>query len=332
MREAMKTLLIMRHAKSSWKEQELPDHDRPLKKRGRKDIINMAKILKKKALIPELILSSSAVRAKDTATLMAEKLNYKGEVELVDDLYMAEPETYIQKIATVPDKVEKLLVVGDTRFDRVYQKSIVAKERKLINEDILKNKKVIVAGSTWEEDEDVIIPIFKKLVKYQSKDLPKDELLFIIAPHEPTLIHLEKLENDFNKSLKTIRFSYLNNYSNENVIIIDSIGILSTLYYYADIAFVGGSFKSNVHNVLEAAVYGIPVLYGPKIFNSQEAKRLNEIGGGIIIHNQKEGYRMFKTLLMNDELRDKLSKVSKKFVEENLGATDKILKVIYKYL
>jgi phosphohistidine phosphatase len=112
MREAMKTLLIMRHAKSSWKEQELPDHDRPLKKRGRKDITNMAKILKKKALIPELILSSSAVRAKDTATLMAEKLNYKGEVELVDDLYMAEPETYIQKIATVPDKVEKLLVVG----------------------------------------------------------------------------------------------------------------------------------------------------------------------------------------------------------------------------
>lgn len=108
----MKTLLIMRHAKSSWKEQELPDHDRPLKKRGRKDIVSMAKILKKKTLVPDLILSSSAVRAKDTATLMVEKLDYKGELELVDDLYMAEPETYIQKIATVPDRVETLLVVG----------------------------------------------------------------------------------------------------------------------------------------------------------------------------------------------------------------------------
>lgn len=108
----MKTLLIMRHAKSSWKDQELPDHDRPLKKRGRKDIVNMAKILKKKALIPDLILSSSAVRAKDTATLMAEKLNYKGKIELIDDLYMAEPETYIQKIASVPEKVDKLLIVG----------------------------------------------------------------------------------------------------------------------------------------------------------------------------------------------------------------------------
>ncbi len=108
----MKTLLIMRHAKSSWKEKELPDHDRPLKKKGRKDIVNMAKILKKKALIPDLILSSSAVRAKDTAALMAEKLNYKGELELIEDLYMAEPETYIQKIAALPASVETLLVVG----------------------------------------------------------------------------------------------------------------------------------------------------------------------------------------------------------------------------
>ncbi len=108
----MKTLLIMRHAKSSWKEQELPDHDRPLKKRGRKDIANMAKILKKKALVPDLILSSTAIRAKDTATLMAEKLNFKGQLELVEKFYMAEPETYIQKIATVPDKVENLLIIG----------------------------------------------------------------------------------------------------------------------------------------------------------------------------------------------------------------------------
>lgn len=108
----MKTLLIMRHAKSSWKEKELPDHDRPLKKRGRKDISNMAKILKKKALVPDLILSSTAIRAKDTATLMAEKLNYKGKLELVENLYMAEPETYIKKIATMPEKVENLLIVG----------------------------------------------------------------------------------------------------------------------------------------------------------------------------------------------------------------------------
>ena len=108
----MKTLLLMRHAKSSWKEKELPDHDRPLKKRGRKDITNMAKVLKKKELVPDLILSSAAVRAKDTATLLIEKLNYKGELELLENFYMAEPETYLQKITTVADDVKKLMIVG----------------------------------------------------------------------------------------------------------------------------------------------------------------------------------------------------------------------------
>jgi phosphohistidine phosphatase len=108
----MKTLLIMRHAKSSWKEQEIPDHDRPLKKRGRKDIGNMAKVLKKKGLIPDLILSSTAARAKDTAKLLMDKLGYKGKLELLDNFYMAEPETYIQKISTVGNKIDTLLIVG----------------------------------------------------------------------------------------------------------------------------------------------------------------------------------------------------------------------------
>lgn len=108
----MKTLLVMRHAKSSWKDPELQDHERPLKKRGQKDIGNMAKILKKKELIPDLILSSSATRAKETAEWMIEKLNYKGDIEFLDSFYMAEPETYIQKIATTPDSVNILMIVG----------------------------------------------------------------------------------------------------------------------------------------------------------------------------------------------------------------------------
>ena len=108
----MKTLLVMRHAKSSWKDQEIPDHDRPLKKRGRKDIVNMAKILKKKGLVPDFIISSTAVRAKDTASLMIEKLNYKGKIELVEEFYMAEPEAYIEHISKVPKDVNTLLIIG----------------------------------------------------------------------------------------------------------------------------------------------------------------------------------------------------------------------------
>lgn len=108
----MKTLLVMRHAKSSWKDQEIPDHDRPLKKRGRKDIVNMAKLLKKKGLVPDYIISSTAVRAKDTASLMIEKLNYKEKSEFIEEFYMAEPETYIEHISKVPDKVNTLLIIG----------------------------------------------------------------------------------------------------------------------------------------------------------------------------------------------------------------------------
>ncbi|MGB5894637.1 MAG: glycosyltransferase N-terminal domain-containing protein, partial [Ignavibacteriaceae bacterium] len=121
-------------------------------------------------------------------------------------------------------KDEQVKVVGDTRFDRVYQKSVDAMDKRLIQQSILKDKKVLVAGSTWEQDEEVIHPAFVKLTRYEK------DVILIIAPHEPTMLHLEKIENEFAGILKTIRFSHLNSYTDERVIIVDSIGILLTLY------------------------------------------------------------------------------------------------------
>ena len=221
---------------------------------------------------------------------------------------------------------EQLSVVGDTRFDRVYSKSITAKEKNLIKNDIIRNKKIFVAGSTWEMDEEVIFPSFITLAKYDK------DIIFIVAPHEPTLIHLEKIENEFSGKLKTIRFSFLNNYSDERVIIIDSIGILLTLYTYADVAFIGGSFKQGIHNVLEAAVYGIPVMFGPKIENSQEARQLLALGGGILIKNKSDAYRQIRNLFSDKDYRISKGKISHQFVHENLGATEKIIKEIYKVI
>jgi len=221
---------------------------------------------------------------------------------------------------------DRIKAVGDTRFDRVYQRSILAKEKKLVNEEILKNKKVFVAGSTWEQDEEVILPAFLKLSEVE------ENVLMIIAPHEPTLLHLEKIENEFSGKINTIRFSHLNNYNGEKIIIVDSIGILLTLYTYAQVAYVGGSFKQNIHNVLEAAVYGIPVLFGPKIDNSQEAKKLLALGGGILINNKREAYRNLRTLFNDEYLRNKYGKISNDYVKSNIGATDKILKEIFNVL
>ena len=216
--------------------------------------------------------------------------------------------------------------VGDTRFDRVYQRSVTAKERNLIKDNLLKGKKIIVAGSSWEADEEIILPAFLKLAKYDKN------AILIIAPHEPTLLHLEKIENEFTGKLETIRFSFLNNYKDERVIIIDSIGILLTLYTYANVAYVGGSFKQGIHNILEAAVYGIPVIFGPKIENSQESQQLLTRGGGIMIKTKQDAYRQFRTLLTYEEIRKSKGKIAYNYVQENLGATDKILKEIYKVI
>ena len=219
---------------------------------------------------------------------------------------------------------EQLHVVGDTRFDRVHQRSLAAKESNLIKQEILNQKKVFVAGSTWEQDEEVILPAFIKLAKFD------ESVILIIAPHEPTLLRLEKIEHEFAGKISTIRFSHLNNYSDERVIIVDSIGILLTLYTYADAAFVGGSFKQNIHNVLEAAVYGIPVLFGPKIDNSQEAKQLLETKGGMLVKDKKEAYRRIRSLFSNEELKTTRGKIAYDYVLKNIGATGKIINEINK--
>lgn len=108
----MKTLLIMRHAKSSWKEKKVADHERPLNKRGRHDAPIMGKMLAEHELSPQRILSSSALRARQTAEVMAESLHFGGDVTSMDQLYMAEPEGYIDALRELPNEVERVMVIG----------------------------------------------------------------------------------------------------------------------------------------------------------------------------------------------------------------------------
>ncbi|MCX6168976.1 MAG: 3-deoxy-D-manno-octulosonic acid transferase [Ignavibacteriales bacterium] len=221
---------------------------------------------------------------------------------------------------------EIIKAVGDTRFDRVYQKSLLAKEKKLFKDGFFKGKKVFVLGSSWESDQNVLLPAVLKLMKYDK------QLITIIVPHEPTEQHLEEIENALKGEFDSIRFSYLNNYKNERLIIIDSIGVLLTLYTYGDVAYVGGSFKQGIHNVLEPAVYGIPVLFGPKHENSQEAIHLRKIGGGICIRNKKEAYKNLRKIFSDEQLRIKIGNIGSEYVIQNIGATSRILDEIYKFI
>ncbi len=215
--------------------------------------------------------------------------------------------------------------IGDTRYDQVGIRSMEAKKRHLIAESILQNKKVIVAGSSWPEDEAVLLPAFQKLRESCGN------LLLIIVPHEPTLEHLEELESEL-QGIASIRFSALNDYRDEQVIIVDSIGILMALYSYAHVAYIGGGFKQNVHNVLEAAVYGIPVVYGPRHKNSQEAVTLAQRGGGFVVENTAGLCETLHMLMSNEQLRTEAGRVAGAFVRQNVGATERFLKRLETFL
>jgi 3-deoxy-D-manno-octulosonic-acid transferase len=213
----------------------------------------------------------------------------------------------------------ELHVIGETRYDQVWQRSQEAKTKHLIPSHILKRKKVFVVGSSWEEDEAVLLPAFRRIAQHDSS------ALMILVPHEPTLPTLERLELALNYTVRSIRFSDLNDYSNENVILVDSIGILTSLYQYAEVAYVGGGFRQGIHNVLEPAVYGVPVLYGPKHENSQEAVELAKRGGGIVVTQPDECYMELRKLLNDKKARLRAGAEAQRLVQENVGATQRFI-------
>lgn len=216
--------------------------------------------------------------------------------------------------------------IGDTRFDQVSMRSTEARQRHLMPEHVTKGRKVIVAGSTWGEDEAVLIPALREL----SRRVPG--LLTIIVPHEPTVNHLEELETSLHEFTTSIRFSALNEYAGQQAIVVDSIGILMVLYASAHLAYVGGSFRQGVHNILEAAVYGIPVLFGPKHWNSQESLQLLECGGAFVVTDPEDVVRAAHNLLTDESARMQAGTRAAEFVRANIGATQRFLTYLEPHL
>ena len=152
----------------------------------------------------------------------------------------------------------------------------------------------------------------------------------ILAPHEPTEDTLEEIEYEIQTKyphLKLIRYSGLNKYKDENIILIDCIGILMTLYKYADLAYVGGGFQTGMHNVLEPAGYGIPVLFGDQKL-SEDAENLINRGGGIAIDDQKSLYKNLLLLLKDSEERRKIGLKSFSVFDSKNDASGKIAEIV----
>lgn len=204
---------------------------------------------------------------------------------------------------------------GDTRCDRVLQNAANTKNFPLV-ELFKQDKKILVAGSSWPEEEDLLSGVYQQF----------SALKLIIAPHKIDEGHVAEIEEKFDKS---IRYSNLTetNASQYNVLIIDNIGMLSSLYKYADIALIGGAFRKGLHNILEAAVFEIPVIYGPPINKYPEGKRLVDAGGGFIIKDAEELRRLL-SILLEDDKQIEAGKLARKFINDNAGAADRIYRYI----
>ena len=219
-----------------------------------------------------------------------------------------------------PDNVT---VSGDTRFDRVIE--IAGETARMAEvEAFCGNLPVIVAGSTWEEDEEEM--------DHYANTHP--EVRFILAPHEISEDRLAEVERLFRHCVRYS--SWVSNggaskvarpgWPEPNVLLIDNIGMLAKLYRFATVAYVGGGFGDDgVHNVLEAAVYGKPVVFGPVIEKYAEAVELTESGGGIVIDSALEAERVFDRLLRDGQEREEAGKASRDYVHSRKGATRRIL-------
>lgn len=211
--------------------------------------------------------------------------------------------------------VNNVSVAGDTRFDRVVANARAAKVIPLI-EKFAANSKVLVAGSTWPKDEDLIAEYFNS---------NPHNLKLIIAPHEVHNLNIEKLREKF--GVKPLRYTQPNELdpSEAQVLIIDTIGILSSVYRYGTVAYIGGGFGVGIHNTLEAAVFGVPVLFGPNYHRFQEAVELIEIGVAQSVSNPDQLAKALNPLINSDAELERVKQISAIFFTKKEGATKTIV-------
>jgi len=225
-------------------------------------------------------------------------------------------------INSVLHEPEKVFVTGDTRYDQVVSRAESAENDVENLRKIMNGRKCFVAGSTWPSDEKELIPALKAVFERNIK------FWVVLVPHEPTEEHINQLQIMLDRAgLTYILFSSLKENSDKksDVLIVDTVGILASLYSLADMAYVGGGFAPGVHSVLEPAAFGKVVLFGPKHTNSFEANRLLENGGGIVVRDNREIEVVFTDFFGSESAGLSKGEKAGQLVRENLGATERIV-------
>lgn len=204
-------------------------------------------------------------------------------------------------------------LAGDTRFDRVFEVAANVNQNDLIKQFVA-DKKMLIVGSSWMEDEAIVSSI--KLAP----------LKLIIAPHEVNKAHLDAMVDRFGSAASVLLYSNANesNVSDAQILIIDNIGMLSSLYQYATVAFIGGGFGKGIHNILEAATFGLPIIFGPNYKKFTEAKELIKLGGAFSIKDSSD-FEKTMHLLDDEQVLKTASLISKMYIKTHVGATGRIL-------
>ena len=216
--------------------------------------------------------------------------------------------------------VDNVTVCGDTRLDRVLQIKAQAKEFPEIAAMTSGDKLTLVMGSSWQPDEDIIIPYFNS----------HPEMKLIIAPHEFDESRLDAMMARIKRPVaRYTKLDQVDDPSQLDCMIIDCFGILSSLYRYGDVAYVGGGFGSGIHNVPEAAVYGIPVIFGPRHEKFREALELKQCGGAFAIDDAQQCHAVLDRLLSDNHALQQAGSAASNYINTHTGATNRIYQELF---
>ena len=215
-------------------------------------------------------------------------------------------------------------IAGDTRFDRVMQ---ITKNKTPLPaiEIFCGNSPVIIAGSTWPKDEEILLETYKKLKQKTSG------LKLIIVPHEvdeAAINKTEKLILHTDSTLFFARYTSKQNFERHDILIVDTIGLLSQLYRYGLAAYVGGGFTDGIHSILEVMAHGVPVSFGPDNHKFVEAREAIQLEIGKVVHNEAEFFAFFSEMISNDTKRKNISEKINDYMHAKIGATEKIISYI----
>lgn len=279
----------------------------------------VAKRLKIPVVLIAATLSSNSGRTRGLAGSLS-----KAVYPIFDMIFPISEEDRDRFFRLYPNE-ERLIITGDTRFDRVHERGLRAQKQGPVRIFADKPDLTFIAGSIWPADEKHLLPALIELLQ----EYP--QLHAVLVPHELHEQHIRDIEIFLEDAgLTSERYTEMETSegSRQRIVIINTIGMLARLYMNTDFAYIGGSFSTGVHNVMEPATFGQPVVFGPVHENSYEAMELMKIGSAFSVSSSAQMKEVFTRMVVDESFRRDAGRKAVKLIEENLGASEKIYSLL----